>query len=83
MEKNVTLQVKVLESKSLGRCYSSTTFEVITHYPVTEPRLLDLFNSGFIGCGQEFRVVCKSILDLDLGEHVYRAIVEVRCDSGD
>ena len=82
MEKNITLQVKVLESKSLGRCYSSTTFEILTHYPVTEPRLLDLFNSGFIGCGQEFRVLEKSRAD-DLGGHVFRAVCEVRCDSGD
>jgi hypothetical protein len=83
METKTTLQIRLLDSYSLGSCYSGAKYEILTRYEATEPRLTDLFNSGFIGCGQEFRVLEKSKLDLDLGEHVYRAVCEVRCDSGD
>jgi len=90
MEKNTTLQINLIGSANLGRCYNSATYEVLTHYEIKDEKLKKLWEVGMIGCGQEFRVTEKShritedsaVLDLVKGP-VFRAVCEVRCDSGD
>lgn len=52
--KRPNLVVELIASKSLGRCYSSSTFRVTSRRPLRTDHLEGLFKLGFLGVGQEF-----------------------------
>jgi hypothetical protein len=51
-----TLTIKVTGGRKLGNCYSATYYEVTSRTRLTRDQLEALFEAGFLGCGQEFRV---------------------------
>lgn len=91
MDKQTTFQINIIASANLGRCYNSATYEVLTKYPMRDESIKKMWEIGVLGCGQEFRLVEKStkVPEGSLAKYietqasVYRAVVEIRCDSGD
>lgn len=52
----------VIESKggrSLGRCYTASSYRIISLSKMTAEKLQGLFRLGFIGYGQEFEIISK------------------------
>ena len=53
------LAVKLVSSAELGRCYYGSTFEITSTCKLTSAQLLALREGGFLGHGQEWRVVSQ------------------------
>lgn len=59
--RNVRPQL-VIESKggrSLGHCYTASSYRITSLSKLTAEKIQGLFNLGFIGYGQEFNVLSK------------------------
>jgi hypothetical protein len=53
--KRPNLVIEFVATKSLGRCYSASTFKVTSRRPLKADDLNGLFQLGFLGVGQEFK----------------------------
>lgn len=88
MDSKTSLVINCIGGANLGRCYNSAIYEVLTHYALGDDKIKKLWEIGVLGCGQEYRLVEKSTRMAKV-EHglsdavVFRAVVEIRCDSGD
>lgn len=57
------LTIESKGGKQLGRCYSSSLYEVTSLHPLSQEDLRRLRESGFLGYGQEFS--CAQVIDKD------------------
>lgn len=86
MDNKTSLVINCIGGANLGRCYNSAIYEVLSHYAIKDETIKKLWEIGVLGCGQEFRLIEKSARVASLEgerENVFRAVCEVRCDSGD
>lgn len=92
MDANVTLKITRTDSRSLGRCYNSTTWLIESRKPLTWDNVKSLRAAGLLGGGQEFfghALAADGSRDTaweakyEYNRAVYSYVAEDRVDSSD
>lgn len=53
------LAIEIDGSAKLGNCYYSTTYRITSRFKLTRWQIEALAAAGFLGCGQEFRILSQ------------------------
>lgn len=63
------LSIDRVSGSNLGRCYNEHIYEVKSYVLLTDERIMQLRNAGFLGYGQEYGIKSRRV-DIDMSRPV-------------